>query len=145
MVEKWSDLNPGATIYVLVGRRLDDGSLIGYELQKSEIINIHYYQFHCNIRFKYTDTEGKRKRYELPVSYQYDNDDYVCGFWKGSSLKDVQFIVTYKDPKCLKKVYKDTLSKQIVKCINTIETLQESLMVLREEKHSINKILNDLI
>lgn len=145
MKNNWSNLSKGDVLYVLVGNRLNDEQTVRYNLQKSEVINVHHYQDHCNVKFKYTNNEGKRSRCELYVSYAYDDNDYVFGFGKWSYLGDPQFIVTYKDPNCMKTAYKEIVNKQIDKVEEIMENYREALHMLREDKYSLDKTFNDSI
>ena len=79
----WSTLKKGDKLYLLIpyysflfiNKEDEDFNEIVYHYQESQVINVHHYDWCVNIRFKYTDQNGKRQRVELCVNkYKFSED-----------------------------------------------------------------------
>ena len=71
--KNWSTLQKDDKLYLLIPI-IDEEGIVKYTYQESHVINIHQYDWCTNIRFKYTDQNGKRQRIELCVNkYKYEN------------------------------------------------------------------------
>lgn len=69
----WSTLKKDDRLYLLVPYK-DEANKISYRYEESHVINVHEYACGTNIRFKYTNNDGKRQRVELRVNkLKYDN------------------------------------------------------------------------
>ena len=63
----WSTLKKNDKLYLLIPY-IDENNYINYHYQESHVINVHNYDWCVNVRFKYTDNNGKRRRVELCVN-----------------------------------------------------------------------------
>lgn len=132
-MKRWSDLTKGDELYLLVPYMKDDH--IYYELQLSNVINVHKYKYVTNIRFKYTQKyTGKRMRVNLSVNVNKDMLTYeILG--KSDIARDVDaeygdFIVsqTYN---IINTLPKSLLQKEINKSYQEIKKQQENIKYLK--------------
>ena len=118
--KNWSTLEKGSQLHLLIPNIVNNKC--EYTYQKSQIINIHHYDWCVNIRFKYTDQNGKRKRVEFCVNkYKFNNDVLsVCketSYARQNNPKWGDLLITYLDIKTLFNQFKICLGNEI----NTIE------------------------
>ena len=120
MTKNWSTLEKGDKLYLMVPY-IDNNinNIIKYEFQKSQVINVHSYEWGTNIRFKYTDKYcNKRRRIELRVNKYKYNLEYVSsnketGWAKNNDNQYGDLIVTYINPEILYKAYLDLIDAKI--------------------------------
>ena len=132
-MKRRSDLTKGDELYLLVPYVKD--THIYYELQLSNVINVHKYKYVTNIRFKYTQKyTGKRMRVNLSVNVNKDMLTYeILG--KSDIARDVDaeygdFIVsqTYN---IINMLPKSLLQKEINKSYQEIKKQQENIKYLK--------------
>ena len=109
----WSRLKKGDELYLMVPSKANIGNYLTYNLQYSQVIAIKPYEWCVNIRFKYTDSRGKRQRinlcinrlkFELPIvstnketSYAKSNEicygDLLVAYDKSSLINSTKEII----------------------------------------------------
>ena len=132
-MKDWSTLQKGDTLYLLVPTityNTDDPQITKYVYQESSVINVHQYENHINIRFKYTDSTGKRRRIELTVNKLKFNNEYVSsdkrtGWASNYNPSYGDLIVTYINKEILNNVYSQIIAKEINKHEENIENIKK--------------------
>ena len=132
-MKDWSTLQKGDTLYLLVPTityNTDDPQITKYVYQESSVINVHQYENHINIRFKYTDSTGKRRRIELTVNKLKFNNEYVSsdkrtGWASNYNPSYGDLIVTYINKEILNNVYSQIIAKEINKYEENIENIKK--------------------
>lgn len=128
-MKDWSTLQKGDTLYLLVPTityNTDDPQITKYVYQESSVINVHQYENHINIRFKYTDSKGKRRRIELTVNKLKFNNKYVSsdkrtGWASNYNPSYGDLIVTYINKEILNNIYSQIIKQEINKYEEIIE------------------------
>ena len=128
-MKDWSTLQKGDILYLLVPTityNTDGPQITKYVYQESSVINVHQYENHINIRFKYTDSNGKRRRIELTVNKLKFNNEYVSsdkrtGWASNYNPSYGDLIVTYINKEILNNVYSQIIAKKINKYEEIIE------------------------
>ena len=128
-MKDWSTLQKGDILYLLVPTityNTDGPQITKYVYQESSVINVHQYENHSNIRFKYTDSTGKRRRIELTVNKLKFNNEYVSsdkrtGWASNYNPSYGDLIVTYINKEILNNVYSQIIAKEINKYEEIIE------------------------
>jgi len=138
-MKNWSTLEKGDRLYALIPFTDKTGN-ISYNLQESQVINLHQYENHVNVRIKYTDVSGKRRRIELCINrtkYElpYVSDDKLTGFVISNKIKFGDIIVTYHDLNVLDIAYKEIINDKIKEVENIINTLKQRLSYLNNKKY----------
>lgn len=111
----WSELEKGTKLHILVPY-VDENGFVQYNYQESKVICVKPYTKNSeisfvNVRFKYTDELGKRKRVNCQI---YDLDNPLIGYYyTGSAFRKI--IITYEDKSLLEKKYKEILNSEIQK------------------------------
>lgn len=91
-MKTWLDLIKGDPLYLLVPIK-DETGYVTYQIQKTKVINTHIHygienHKYTSIRFKYTDSEGYRRRREcLIYYYNIDNPFIIVGEYPQSKLE----------------------------------------------------------
>ena len=132
-MKDWSTLQKGDTLYLLVPTityNADGPQITKYVYQESSVINVHQYENHINIRFKYTDSTGKRRRIELTVNKLKFNNEYVSsdkrtGWASNCNPSYGDLIVTYINKEILNNVYLQIIAKEINKYEENIENIKK--------------------
>ena len=132
-MKDWSTLQKGDILYLLVPTityNTDDPQITKYVYQESSVINVHQYENHINIRFKYTDSTGKRRRIELTVNKLKFNNEYVSsdkrtGWASNYNPSYGDLIVTYINKEILNNVYSQIIVKEINKHEENIENIKK--------------------
>lgn len=132
-MKDWSTLQKGDTLYLLVPTityNADGPQITKYVYQESSVINVHQYENHINIRFKYTDSTGKRHRIELTVNKLKFNNEYVSsdkrtGWASNYNPSYGDLIVTYINKEILNNVYSQIIAKEINKYEENIENIKK--------------------
>ncbi len=132
-MKDWSTLQKGDTLYLLVPTityNTDGPQITKYVYQESSVINVHQYENHINIRFKYTDSTGKRRRIELTVNKLKFNNEYVSsdkrtGWASNYNPSYGDLIVTYINKEILNNVYSQIIAKEINKHEENIENIKK--------------------
>ena len=132
-MKDWSTLQKGDTLYLLVPTityNADGPQITKYVYQESLVINVHQYENHINIRFKYTDSTGKRRRIELTVNKLKFNNEYVSsdkrtGWASNYNPSYGDLIVTYINKEILNNVYSQIIAKEINKYEENIENIKK--------------------
>ena len=132
-MKDWSTLQKGDTLYLLVPTityNTDGSQITKYVYQESSVINVHQYENHINIRFKYTDSNGKRRRIELTVNKLKFNNEYVSsdkrtGWASNYNPLYGDLIVTYINKEILNNVYSQIIEKEINKYEENIENIKK--------------------
>lgn len=128
-MKDWSTLQKGDILYLLVPTityNTDGSQITKYVYQESSVINVHQYENHINIRFKYTDSTGKRRRIELTVNKLKFNNEYVSsdkrtGWASNYNPSYGDLIVTYINKEILNNVYSQIIKQEINKYEEIIE------------------------
>ena len=128
-MKDWSTLQKGDILYLLVPTityNTDGSQITKYVYQESSVINVHQYENHINIRFKYTDSNGKRRRIELTVNKLKFNNEYVSsdkrtGWASNYNPSYGDLIVTYINKEILNNVYSQIIKQEINKYEEIIE------------------------
>ena len=132
-MKNWSTLQKGDILYLLVPTityNTDGPQITKYVYQESSVINVHQYENHINIRFKYTDSTGKRRRIELTVNKLKFNNEYVSsdkrtGWASNYNPSYGDLIVTYINKEILNNVYSQIIVKEINKYEENIENIKK--------------------
>ena len=132
-MKDWSTLQKGDTLYLLVPTityNADGPQITKYVYQESLVINVHQYENHINIRFKYTDSTGKRRRIELTVNKLKFNNECVSsdkrtGWASNYTPLYGDLIVTYINKEILNNVYSQIIAKEINKYEENIENIKK--------------------
>ena len=132
-MKDWSTLQKGDILYLLVPTityNTDGPQITKYVYQESSVINVHQYENHINIRFKYTDSTGKRHRIELTVNKLKFNNEYVSsdkrtGWASNYNPSYGDLIVTYINKEILNNVYSQIIAKEINKYEENIENIKK--------------------
>lgn len=132
-MKDWSTLQKGDILYLLVPTityNTDGSQITKYVYQESSVINVHQYENHINIRFKYTDSNGKRRRIELTVNKLKFNNEYVSsdkrtGWASNYNPSYGDLIVTYINKEILNNVYSQIITKEINKFEENIENIKK--------------------
>lgn len=128
-MKDWSTLQKGDILYLLVPTityNTDGSQITKYVYQESSVINVHQYENHINIRFKYTESNGKRRRIELTVNKLKFNNEYVSsdkrtGWASNYNPSYGDLIVTYINKEILNNVYSQIIKQEINKYEEIIE------------------------
>lgn len=132
-MKRWSDLTKGDELYLLVPYMKDDH--ICYELQLSNVINVHKYKYVTNIRFKYTQKyTGKRMRVNLSVNINKDMLTYAI-LGKSDIARNVDakygdFIIS-QAYSIINRLPNSLLQKEISIAYQEIEKYQEKIKYLK--------------
>ena len=132
-MKDWSTLQKGDTLYLLVPTityNTDDPQITKYVYQESSVINVHQYENHINIRFKYTDSTGKRRRIELTINKLKFNNECVSSDKRTSWASNYNpsygdLLVTYINKEILNNVYSQIIAKEINKYEENIENIKK--------------------
>ena len=132
-MKDWSTLQKGDILYLLVPTityNTDGPQITKYVYQESSVINVHQYENHINIRFKYTDSTGKRRRIELTVNKLKFNNECVSsdkrtGWASNYNPSYGDLIVTYINKEILNNVYSQIIVKEINKHEENIENIKK--------------------
>ena len=132
-MKDWSTLQKGDTLYLLVPTityNTDAQQITKYVYQESSVINVHQYENHINIRFKYTDSTGKRRRIELTINKLKFNNECVSsdkrtGWASNYNPSYGDLLVTYINKEILNNVYSQIIAKEINKYEENIENIKK--------------------
>ena len=132
-MKDWSTLQKGDILYLLVPTityNTDGPQITKYVYQESSVINVHQYENHINIRFKYTDSTGKRRRIELTVNKLKFNNECVSsdkrtGWASNYNPSYGDLIVTYINKEILNNIYSQIIAKEINKYEENIENIKK--------------------
>ena len=136
MKMNWSELDKGTKLYVLVPN-IDANDCIQYTYQESKIICIKPYINRkgkiafVNVRFKYTDQDGKRKRINCQVS----NIDNSLAEYPHNGPQFGKIIFSHESKDKLRGMYIEMISKEIDKINNQIAKLKEQSIKLERTKY----------
>ena len=142
-MKDWSTLQKGDILYLLVPTityNIDGPQITKYVYQESSVINVHQYENHINIRFKYTDSNGKRRRIELTVNKLKFNNEYVSsdkrtGWASNYNPSYGDLIVTYINKEILNNVYSQIIAKEINKYEENIENIKKITRQLKNVQY----------
>ena len=132
-MKDWSTLQKGDTLYLLVPTityNTDGPQITKYVYQESSVINVHQYENHINIRFKYTDSNGKRRRIELSVNKLKFNNECVSsdkrtGWASNYTPLYGDLLVTYINKEKLNNIYAQIIKQEINKYEENIENIKK--------------------
>lgn len=140
MNKKWTDIKPGDILYILVPIYTDK-TMVKYEYQQSKVINIKESpeQLGITIKFKYTNTDGYRKRCFMFISTnRYDVSVLSVNKYhfamKPYKFGDILVSFVYND---LTNVYKNLIVNKQKEIEKNILEQQELLKQLEELKNNI--------
>lgn len=123
MKKNWLELEKGDPLYVMVPMEDEDGDII-YEYQESMVISNKPYFDHIgfvkftNIRFKYTDKNGKRIREQICV-YPYESEIGNNSIYYTS--KYGRIYATYINKEFIQLWVKNLINEEIEKTKEKIE------------------------
>ena len=128
-MKDWSTLQKGDILYLLVPTityNTEGPQITKYVYQESSVINVHQYENHINIRFKYTESNGKRRRIELSVNKLKFNNECVSsdkrtGWASNYTPLYGDLIVTYINKENLNNIYSQIVKQEINKYEEIIE------------------------
>ena len=122
MKKNWLELEKGDPLYVMVPIEDEDGDII-YEYQESAVIsnkpcfNYDGVVKFVNIRFKYTDKNGKRIREQICV-HPYDSEIGNNSYY---DIKYGEIYVTYINKEFIQIWIKNLINEEIEKTKENIE------------------------
>ena len=122
MKKNWFELEKGDPLYVMVPIEDEDGDII-YEYQESAVIsnkprfNYDGVVKFVNIRFKYTDKNGKRIREQICV-HPYDSEIGNNSYY---DIKYGEIYVTYINKEFIQIWIKNLINEEIEKTKENIE------------------------
>lgn len=143
-MKDWSTVQKGDKLHLLVPMNSTiDSNLIyyDYQYQESEVINVHHYENHINVRFKYTDTRGKRQRVELAINKtKYEEkcvaSDKKTGWAAHYEPQYGDILVTYENKEYLNTVYSESIAKEIDKCESYLSDIKAVVNKLRSIQYN---------
>lgn len=141
-MKDWSTLEKGDKLFILVPFwEGENGQNFKYVYQESQVINVHHYDWCTNIRFKYTDHCGKRRRLELGVNKLKYKNEFVSADSKTSWAREVpikfqDLIITFIDKDKLNKAYQQIIDNEIMEVENNIDKQKKKLSSLQQMKYN---------
>ncbi len=132
--KKWNTLKKGDKIYLLIPIEYED--TYKYTYQESEIINIKEYNLICNVRFKYNENSGKRKRVNLAVNKLKYDLPYIALKRNTEFAKEYMpvfgdIIVTFNnDKEYINNIYAELITNKI----------KEQEEIVAKEKDTLSKL-----
>ena len=140
MNKKWSDIKQGDILYVLVPIYADK-NMLKYEHQQTKVINIKETpeNLGITIKFKYTNTDGYRRRCFLFIAKNRYNVPTLAGNNYRYAMKPNKFgdILISFDLNDLNNVYKNLIVNKQKEIEGLIEQQQKLLSQLEELKNNI--------
>ena len=140
MIKKWSDVKTGELLYILVPI-YSDTNIVKYEYQQTKVINIKEApdNLGITIKFKYTNTDGYRRRCIMFISTnRYDVSVLSANKYhfamKPYKWGDILVSLTADD---LKNVYKNLIDNKQKEIERLIESQKNFLSQLEELKNKI--------
>lgn len=131
----WSTLKKEDKLYLLIPILENDGT-INYIYQESQVINIHHYNWCVNIRFKYTNNNGKRQRIELCVNklkfdYPVVNISKETGWARDNEINFGDILVSFEKDN-LKIIFRDVINNTIDLEYKRIESIKNNINNLKK-------------
>ena len=140
MIKKWSELKKGELLNILVPI-YEDTNIIKYEYQQTTVINIKEApdNLGITIKFKYTNTDGYRKRCFMFISKNRYDVSVLSVNKYHFAMKPYKFgdILASIDINELKTVYKNLIDNKQKEIENFIENQKKVLYQLEELKNKI--------
>ena len=142
MVNKWSELQKGDKLYLMVPRYDEYDDIIEYKYQESYVISLKTVpdNLGVSLRFKYTVLEtGNRRRCNMFISNNRDIVDTLSVTKYDFAMKPLKFgdiLITYSHPDNLKSVLMDLIQnkqKEIIKSIDVQKAYIEKLEKLKNK------------
>lgn len=133
-MKNWSTIEKGDKLYLLVPFGDGQGG-IKYVYQESQVINVHKYDWCTNVRFKYTDITGKRRRIELCVNKLKYDKLFVPVSTKTRWARDVpteygDIVITFKDEDTLQSAWGSIIRNKIDEVEKNIDEQKKILASL---------------
>ena len=133
----WNNIEKGMPLYLLVPFT-DENHNVYYEYQESEVICVKPYinrkgnVLFVNVRFKYTDQNGKRRRVNIQIS------DFNKGIqdYPHNGNQFGRIIVTFEDKVELRNKYNQMIIDEIDRLNKEIAKLKEQTSKLEKKKYA---------
>ena len=133
----WNDIEKDMPLYLLVPFS-DENNDIYYEYQESKVICIKPYTdkkgnvLFVNVRFKYTDQDGKRRR----VNVQISDFNKVIQEHPNSGNQFGRIIIAFKNKEELRNKYNQMIADEIDRLNKEIAKLKEQTSKLEKKKYA---------
>lgn len=133
----WNDIEKGMPLYLLVPFS-DENNDIYYEYQESKVICIKPYTdkkgnvLFVNVRFKYTDQDGKRRR----VNVQISDFNKVIQEHPNSGNQFGRIIISFENKEELRNKYNQMITDEIDRLNKEIAKLKEQTSKLEKNKYA---------
>ena len=136
---KWSDVQKGDKLYLLVPMMCEH--CIIYKYQESQIINIKIHPKYksVSIRFKYTDVRGKRMRIETEICQSELEQDYLVVGQRYSTFKEESLyghiIMVHDNPEQLDNIHREIIHNEIENLQAKIDEYKKNMNYLENQKY----------
>lgn len=133
----WNDLEKGMPLYLLVPFT-DKNHDVYYEYQESEVICVKPYTdrkgniLFVNVRFKYTDQDGKRRR----VNVQISDFNKAIQDHPHSGNQFGRIIIAFENKVELRNKYNQMITDEIDRLNKEIAKLKEQTSKLEKKKYA---------
>ena len=133
----WNDIEKGMPLYLLVPFS-DENNDIYYEYQESKVICTNPYTdkkgnvLFVNVRFKYTDQDGKRRR----VNVQIRDFNKVIQEHPNSGSQFGRIIISSENKEELRNKYNQMIADEIDRLNKEIAKLKEQISKLEKKKYA---------
>ena len=133
----WNDIEKDMPLYLLVPFS-DENNDIYYEYQESKVICIKPYTdkkgnvLFVNVRFKYTDQYGKRRR----VNVQISDFNKVIQEHPNSGNQFGRIIISFENKEELRNKYNQMIADEIDRLNKEIAKLKEQTSKLEKKKYA---------
>lgn len=133
----WNDIEKDMPLYLLVPFS-DENNDIYYEYQESKVICIKPYTdkkgnvLFVNVRFKYTDQDGKRIR----VNVQISDFNKVIQEHPNSGNQFGRIIISFENKEELRNKYNQIIADEIDRLNKEIAKLKEQISKLEKKKYA---------
>ena len=133
----WNDIEKDMPLYLLVPFS-DENNDIYYEYQESKVICVKPYTnkkgnvLFVNVRFKYTDQDGKRRR----VNVQISDFNKVIQEHPNSGNQFGRIIIAFENKEELRNKYNQMIADEIDRLNKEIAKLKERTSKLEKKKYA---------
>lgn len=133
----WNDLEKGMPLYLLVPFT-DENRDVYYEYQESEVICVKPYTdrkgnvLFVNVRFKYTDQDGKRRRVNIQIS----DFNKAIQDHPHSGNQFGRIIIAFENKAEFRNKYNQMITDEIDRLNKEIAKLKEQTSKLEKKKYA---------